>query len=52
MLEEQEYLSIKELFDLTGKVSIVTGGTMGIGSGCTRRLAEAGAAVVLAARDV
>jgi 2-deoxy-D-gluconate 3-dehydrogenase len=38
-------------FDLTGKVAIVTGGNGGIGLGMARGLAQAGAAVVLAARN-
>src|SRR3989344_1883813 len=40
--------SIAKLFDLTGKTAIVTGGAMGIGYGIARRLAEAGANVVIA----
>ena len=39
------------LFDLTGKVAIVTGGNGGIGLGMARGLAGAGAKVVIAARD-
>jgi 2-dehydro-3-deoxy-D-gluconate 5-dehydrogenase len=38
-------------FDLTAKVAIVTGGNGGIGFGIARGLANAGAAIVIAARD-
>jgi NAD(P)-dependent dehydrogenase (short-subunit alcohol dehydrogenase family) len=37
--------------DLTGKVAIVTGGYSGIGLETTRALAEAGAAVIVPARN-
>ena len=40
-----------KLFDLTGKVAVVTGGNGGIGLGMARGLAQAGAAVVVAARN-
>jgi len=39
------------MFDLTGKVAIVTGGNGGIGLGMARGLAAAGAWVVIAGRD-
>lgn len=38
----------KSLFDLSGKVAIVTGGGNGIGKACSRMLADYGAAVVVA----
>ena len=39
------------LFDLGGKVAVVTGGNGGIGLGMARGLAQAGASVVIAARN-
>jgi 2-dehydro-3-deoxy-D-gluconate 5-dehydrogenase len=39
------------LFDLSGKAAIVTGGNGGIGLGMARGLAQAGAKVVIAARN-
>ena len=40
-----------QLFDLTSRVAMVTGGNGGIGLGMARGLATAGAAIVVAARD-
>jgi len=40
--------AVTELLDLSGKSAIVTGGAVGIGQGITRRLAEAGASVLIA----
>src|SRR4051812_12611211 len=39
------------MFDLTGKVALITGGNGGIGLGMARGLATAGATVVLAGRN-
>jgi 2-deoxy-D-gluconate 3-dehydrogenase len=39
------------MFDLAGKVAVVTGGNGGLGLGMARGLAEAGARVVVAARN-
>jgi 2-deoxy-D-gluconate 3-dehydrogenase len=40
-----------KLFDLTGKVAVITGGNGGIGLGMARGLAEAGAKIAVAARN-
>src|SRR5688572_18379827 len=42
--------TIKELFDLTGKTAIVTGGSRGLGREMAEGLAEAGASLMLCAR--
>ncbi len=39
------------MFDLSGKTAIVTGGNGGIGLGIARGLAQAGANIVVAARN-
>jgi gluconate 5-dehydrogenase len=43
--------TVHELFDLTGKVALITGGTGHLGSAMARALAEAGATVVVSSRD-
>ena len=42
--------ALDSLLDLSGKAALVTGAAQGFGFACARRLAEAGAAVVLADR--
>lgn len=42
--------TVKELFDLTGKTAIVTGGSRGLGREMAEGLAEAGANLMLCAR--
>ncbi|MFN5830898.1 MAG: SDR family NAD(P)-dependent oxidoreductase [Bacteroidota bacterium] len=39
--------AIEKLFDLSGRVAIVTGGAMGIGKGVALKLAQAGASVLI-----
>lgn len=43
-------MSLFNPFDLTGKVALVTGSTMGIGEGIARVLAQAGAHVIISSR--
>jgi NAD(P)-dependent dehydrogenase (short-subunit alcohol dehydrogenase family) len=43
--------ALSSRFDLSGRVAVVTGGTRGLGLGFARALGEAGAAIVLVARD-
>ena len=43
-------MHVKEMFSLTGKIAIVTGGSVGLGAQMATALTEAGANVVIAAR--
>ena len=44
-------MSVNKLFDLEGRVALVTGGNGGLGLGMALGLAEAGASIVVAARN-
>lgn len=47
---QEAALSAKQLFDLTGRVAIITGGSIGLGRQMAEGLSEMGADVVLCAR--
>ena len=49
-LSATPHAPLLSLVDLSGKVALVTGAAQGFGFACARRLAEAGAAVVIADR--
>jgi NAD(P)-dependent dehydrogenase (short-subunit alcohol dehydrogenase family) len=44
-------MNVKQLFELTGRVAIVTGGSIGLGRQMAEGLAEMGASLVLCARN-
>jgi NAD(P)-dependent dehydrogenase (short-subunit alcohol dehydrogenase family) len=44
-------MHVKELFNLTGRVAIITGGSIGLGRQMAEALSEAGAKLVLCARN-
>ena len=51
MLQESiRAMKVRQLFDLTGRVAIVTGGSVGLGRQMAEGLAEMGASLVLCAR--
>lgn len=49
-ITQSSAISVKQLFDLTGRVAIITGGSIGLGRQMAEGLAEMGANLVLCAR--
>jgi gluconate 5-dehydrogenase len=43
--------SVKDLFDLTGRVSVITGGSAGLGLQMAHGLAEAGSHIAICSRN-
>lgn len=52
MVPRMEYIPSKDLINLTGNSAIVTGGAAGIGLAISRRLAEAGATVIIVDKNL
>src|ERR1700693_1073349 len=50
LMEAANIANVKQLFDLTGRVAIITGGSVGLGRQMAEGLAEMGANLVLCAR--
>src|ERR1700686_2439687 len=48
--QRRETPVIRRLFDLSGRVALVTGGSKGLGKAMARGLAEAGADIVISSR--
>jgi gluconate 5-dehydrogenase len=51
-MTESREPTVQELFDLTGRSALITGGAGWLGSSLARALAEAGASVVVSSRDL
>lgn len=47
-MQDFQHKAFNELFDLSGRTAIVTGGANGIGKATALRLAQAGANIVIA----